>query len=182
MGIFIKPPKGVKLNLRPTEGLLLKKSLYGLKQSPRCWYKALSAFFSDINFKPTQSDPCLFILTDPLNPVLIFVHVDDLIITGRNIGPTKDALRSRFEMHDLGPCQWVLGMRIARDRESRTITLKQDQYIRDMLEEHGMSDCKPVSSPLPSNYLTDPNPSIPPSKGFNYRHAVGLLGYLVQKN
>lgn len=52
MRVFIKPPKGVKVDLKPTKGLLLKKSLYGLKQSPQCWYKDLSSFFSEIDFQP----------------------------------------------------------------------------------------------------------------------------------
>lgn len=115
MRIFIKPPKGVNIALKPNEGLLLKKSLYGLKQIPRCWYKALSTFFSDLHFTPTSSNPCLFISSNTSNPVLIFVHVDDLIITGKKIKPIKASLRTRFKMHDLGPCKWVLGMRITRD-------------------------------------------------------------------
>lgn len=50
-----------------------------------------------------------------------------------------------------------------------------------MLEEHGMQDCKQITSPLPDDYLLDPAPQTPPSSTFNYRRAVGLLGYLVQK-
>lgn len=182
MRIFIRPPKGVKIDLKPNQGLLLKKSLYGLKQSPRCWYKALSSFFSGINFLPSHSDPCLFISADPSNPVLIFVHVDDLVITGQDIKPVKEALKSKFEMHNLGPCEWVLGMRVSRNREGQTITLQQDQYIHNMLEEFGMLDCCSVTSPLPSNYLHDPMPSLPPSSDFNYCRGVCLLGYLVQKS
>lgn len=51
-----------------------------------------------------------------------------------------------------------------------------------MLEEFGMQDCCPVTSPLPSDYLRESLPSSPPSPDFNYRRGVGLLGYLVQKN
>lgn len=74
-------------------------------QSPRCWYKALSSFFSEINFLPTDSDPSLFISSNTSNPVLIFVHVDNLVIAGQNISPVKEALKSKFKMHDLGPCK-----------------------------------------------------------------------------
>lgn len=45
-----------------------------------------------------------------------------------------------------------------------------------------MVDSRPVTSPLPSNYLHDPSPSTPPTSTFNYRRGVGLLGYLVQKS
>ena len=38
----------------------LKKSLYGLKQSPRCWYKELSTHLESTGFKQSRVDPCVF--------------------------------------------------------------------------------------------------------------------------
>ena len=37
----------------------LKKSLYGLKQSPRCWNKAFNEHMESINFKQSVADPCI---------------------------------------------------------------------------------------------------------------------------
>jgi hypothetical protein len=48
--IFIKVPKGVKVDLKPKEGFQLNQSLYGLKQSPHMWHIAFSEFFAQINF------------------------------------------------------------------------------------------------------------------------------------
>ncbi|KAI7958132.1 hypothetical protein MJO29_006349 [Puccinia striiformis f. sp. tritici] len=178
--IFIKVPDGVQIDLPPGHGLKLQKSLYGLKQSPRCWYKALKDFFVSINFKPAGADPCLFIHQDPARPCFVFVHVDDMVILGRDVQFFKDHINHRFEMEDLGDCSWVLGMRVTRDREHRTISLCQDRYITEVLDEFGMSDCRPISAPLPLNALTCPIDQNPVSPAFNYRRAVGLLNYLVQ--
>ena len=39
----------------------LKKSLYGLKQSPRCWNKRFVNFMSSVGFIESNADPCLFV-------------------------------------------------------------------------------------------------------------------------
>ena len=38
----------------------LKKSLYGLKQSPRCWYQELSKHLVATGFQQSKADPCVF--------------------------------------------------------------------------------------------------------------------------
>ena len=37
----------------------LKKSLYGLKQSPRCWNKAFQEYMEQIGFNESAADPCV---------------------------------------------------------------------------------------------------------------------------
>lgn len=178
--IFIKVPEGVNIDVPPGHGLKLQKSLYGLKQSPRCWYQSLKEFFASVNFIPSVSDACLFIHQDPARPVFVFVHVDDLVIVGPDVSFLKAAIKQRFEMEDLGPCQWLLGMRVSRDRQAKTISLCQDRYIGEILEEFRMQEAKTASTPLPLNAITAPVDSRPVSSFFNYRRAVGLINYLVQ--
>jgi len=43
---------------------------------------------------------------------------------------------------------YTLGCQIVRDRAAGTIKLLQGQYIRRILETHGMMDCNPVKTPL----------------------------------
>jgi hypothetical protein len=106
--------------------------------------------------------------------------VDDLVIVGPNVGFLKTTIKSRFEMDDLGECKWVLGMRVTRDRANRTLTLSQDWYCKEILDEYGMLNCRPITTPFPSNATTCPINTASPTPGFNYRRGVGLLNYLVQ--
>ena len=39
----------------------LRKSLYGLKQSSRCWNKALTEFLKSIGFNQSTADPCVYV-------------------------------------------------------------------------------------------------------------------------
>ena len=86
--------------------------------------------------------------------LIIAVYVDDNLILSDSlnlINKTKKELSSRFEMMDLGDVNWILNMEVTRDRPKRTIRLSQSQYIENILERHGMADCKPAATPMEVN-------------------------------
>ena len=63
----------------------------------------------------------------------------------------KNSLCREFEMVvDLGEIHFILGMTIKRGRATRTLTISQGQYLRDLLKRFGMEECKPMSTPLES--------------------------------
>ena len=83
--IYMEQPEGY---VRPEcEHLVCKlnKSLYGLKQSPRCWNTTLTQFLESIHFNRNAADPCVFVHLDDGVPMIIAVFVDDLIIVTKNI-------------------------------------------------------------------------------------------------
>jgi hypothetical protein len=61
--LYIFPPQGL-VNLGTNTVLKLNKSLYGLKQSPRCWHKALTNALKQIGLVKTKTDPCFYISSD----------------------------------------------------------------------------------------------------------------------
>ena len=59
--IYMQQPEGY---VKPGEKYLvckLEKSLYGLKQSSRCWNKAFRESVENIGFTQATADPCVFI-------------------------------------------------------------------------------------------------------------------------
>ncbi|MBW0463109.1 hypothetical protein O181_002824 [Austropuccinia psidii MF-1] len=50
--------------------LKLNKSLYGLKQSPRCWHNALNNALLQMGLVPTKTDPCLYYSSNHNKPML----------------------------------------------------------------------------------------------------------------
>ena len=62
----------------------LNKSIYGLKQSPRCWNSTLDAQLGKMGFKQTKSDPCIYVSTTGRDPFYIGVYVDDMVIAGKD--------------------------------------------------------------------------------------------------
>ena len=151
--IYMRQPEGFRSSdSKGTELVcLLKKALYGLKQAPRNWNKTITAWLEEYGFCQSKVDPCIFIYQKGGQLYILALYVDDSIIAGaagRFIPEFKAAFGSRFNVQDLGPVSWLLGMTVERDRGTGIIRLGQRQYVLDMLERFNMMDCKPVSSPM----------------------------------
>ena len=101
----------------------LNKTLYGLKQSARYWYDLLRNALQEIGFKRSQSDHCLFLRK---SKEWVMIYVDDIVIvapTRSQIDDIKREIKVRFKIKDLGPINHFLGLKIERDRGTRTLTI-----------------------------------------------------------
>ena len=56
-----------------------------------------------------------------------------------------------FEIEDLGPATYFVGVRIVRDRSNRLITLVQDTYTYKILKKYNVS--KAVATPMALDML-----------------------------
>ena len=59
--VYMKQPEGFVAQGQENLVCRLKKSIYGLKQSPRCWNQALNAQLKEIGFKQSSNDPCIYL-------------------------------------------------------------------------------------------------------------------------
>ena len=133
----------------------LKRSLYGLKQSPRQWYKRFDSFMLAHGFKRSQYDSCVYIKFVNGSPIYLLLYVDDMLIAAKSmkeITTLKAQLSSEFEMKDLGPAKKILGMEIKRDRKSSLLFLSQKKYIEKVLHRFNMYGTKFVSTPIASHF------------------------------
>ncbi|MBW0505317.1 hypothetical protein O181_045032 [Austropuccinia psidii MF-1] len=91
-----------------------------------------------------------------------------------------DEITSAFNMKDPGDLEYVLGMKVTRNKSMKTFSLSQELYINSLLNDFGMQYCKPVSTPLvPSSRLNPFSNEEANPASINYGRAVGLLNYLV---
>ena len=91
----------------------LKRSLYGLKQSPRCWNSVLDCHLKSMGFVQTTSDPCIYVSTEG-EMFVIAVYVDDIVLAGKSDGQmseVKSARSSKFDVKDMGELHYFLGSR-----------------------------------------------------------------------
>ena len=111
--------------------------------------------------------------------VILGEYVDDIIPVSNNpalLKAEKAALCERFEMIDQGEIQYLLGMSIKRDKESRTVMISQPNYAGKVLRKLGMENCKPVSTPLkPGRKFQKLSPSDEPFDVQTYQQAIGCL-------
>ena len=132
----------------------LKKSLYGLKQSPRAWYQRIDSFFTKEGFTRSEADHSLYIKQTGEYLLIVLIYVDDLIILASLLAKLawlKGKLNAEFEMSDLGELKYGLGVEFVRDRKARTITMSQRHYIEEVLKRFNMEECKPIGTPLDVN-------------------------------
>ena len=128
----------------------LKKTLYGLRQSPKNWFGTMDDHLSNISFCSLKSDPYVYVFKDKTVTAILTLYVDDIVLLGNNkqlLGKLKKQLMDRFEMTYLGDVSKVLGINITRDRENGTITIDQKDYTEEILECYVMSNCNVAFTP-----------------------------------
>ena len=130
----------------------LKKSLYGLKQSPRAWFERFTKAVRQQGYKQAHIDHTLFFKHEGGKSTILIVYVDDIILTGDNVSEMDfliKKLAEEFEIKNLGMLRYFLGMDIARNRSS--ISVSQRKYVLDLLKDTGLFRCKPVDTPADPN-------------------------------
>ena len=75
--VYVKQPEGFVVKGKEHLVCNLNKSLYGLKQSPRCWNYTLDGHFKSMGFKQAPSDPCIYVARGNNEPFIIGVYVND---------------------------------------------------------------------------------------------------------
>jgi len=154
--IYIQQPEGFVVPGKEDHVCCLKKSLYGLKQSQRQWYKRFDSFMVGHGYSRSSYDNCVhFRKTFDGSFIYLLLYVDDMLIVARDkslVNKLKAQLSSEFDMKDLGFAKKILGMEINRDRQAGKLFLSQKKYVLKMLDKFGMRDCKTVSTPIAAHF------------------------------
>ena len=133
-----------------SEKLCSRKSLYGLKQSPRAWFERLTRVVKKHGFFQCQIDHTMFIKHSSNGKrAIMIVYVDDIILAGdcfEEIQYLKKVLGREFEIKDLGQRKYFLGMEVARSHKE--IFISQRKYTLDLLIERSMLGCRLATTPM----------------------------------
>lgn len=175
--VYMQVPDGVEA--KTGDVCLLKRALYGLKQSPRCWNTRFNKFLQDQGFIRSRYDYCLYVKHQKEGTAYIIVYVDDLLIVAQKqqtVLAIKEVLKREFDMADMNELHDFLGIKIKRDRQRGIIRLSQKGLIEKILYRFGMSDCKPCKTPAETKLqLKRSNDRcVHP-----YRELIGCLMYLM---
>lgn len=113
--VYMTIPPGYETDRTKGKICKLKRAIYGLKQSPRAWFSKFAQVLLQFGFKQAQSDHTLFVLLSGQVLTILIVYVDDIILTGNcvtSISKVKNHLANVFEVKDLGPLRYFLGMEV----------------------------------------------------------------------
>ena len=80
--------------------------------------------------------------------IFVLVSVDDILITSNDLIQIP---ASEFALKDLGSLSYFLGIEAVT--HSMGLVLTQRQYIENLLESAGMTNAKPVLTPISSSTI-----------------------------
>nr|KYP69745.1 Retrovirus-related Pol polyprotein from transposon TNT 1-94 [Cajanus cajan] len=116
----MKKPEGFVIQGKEDYVCQLQRSLYGLKQSPRQWYKRFNNFMISKGFKRSPYACCIYHnKVEDGSMIYLLLYVDDMLIAAQDtngIHNLKTLLNGEFDMKDLGAAKKILGMEIYRDK------------------------------------------------------------------
>ena len=81
--IYMNQPEGFVIPRKENFVCKLKKSLYGLKQSPRQWYKRFDSFMLSYGFQRSDYDRCVYLKIVNGSTTYLLLYVDDMSIVAK---------------------------------------------------------------------------------------------------
>ena len=82
--IYMKQPEGFAVKGKKELVCKLKKSLYGLKQSPRKWDQKFDTFIRGFGFTRSKADQCVYFKLIGDRVIYLVLYVDDMLLVGND--------------------------------------------------------------------------------------------------
>ena len=123
----------------------LKRSIYGLKEASRSWNIRFDQAIKSFGFEQNLDEPCVYKRHQDKVVTFLVLYVDDILLIGNEVGvmsSIKVWLSSQFDMKDLGKANFILGIKLWRDRKNKMLSLSQAGYINKVLERFNMQNSK----------------------------------------
>ena len=175
-GVYVECARG---HPHPGKVYKLKKSLYGLRQSPRNFFHHLKTNLEAVGFEQQiEIDPCLFISPK----VICLVYVDDTLLYARKKEDIDEILwklenERHMSLEAEDEVAGFLGVHIKRDTATGEVTLTQQGLTQRIIDALGCNDLPGVDTPA-EEVLGKDEDGEPDQCTFNYASVIGMLWYL----
>ena len=177
--IYMHQPEGFELD--SSKVCELKKSLYGLKQSARCWNQKFVICLKAFNLQPTEADPCVFVSNDNNEQLILVIYVDDGAIASTSLKRIEELLQYLEKNLEIttGDLKMFLGIEIEYLSDG-SILAHQQQYIKKVIQRFRGEIGNPVRIPADSYTNLTHFDKEEGRKAGNvpYREAIGSLMFL----
>ncbi|GJV37166.1 TMV resistance protein N [Tanacetum coccineum] len=145
--IYMNQPEGFIAPGQEGNVCRLVKSLYGLKQAPKQWHQKVDHTMLESGFKINECDKCVYVKDTSVGYVILCLYVDDMLIIGSNdkiIRSTKDMLKSKFDMKDMGLADVILIMDLCKPGTPPDLAyaVKHPAVIEGYSDSNWISDIK----------------------------------------
>ena len=177
-------PAGLQMqwnDQRKTHTLKLLCNIYGQRQARRVWNKFMDQGLSEIGFKPSKFDPCLYYH----GPIVSLLYIGDLIFFGPSNQDIEEvvadlhACSRQFMFENRGDVGDFLGIQVQK-QEDGSIMLTQPQLIGSIIKYlHLQSSSNGKKTPtLTTSLLHKDTDSPEMTPYFHYRSVIGKFNFL----
>jgi hypothetical protein len=153
----------------------------------RIRHETINSFMKELGWNPTVSDSCVYVKRSVASRLMFLcLYVDDTIVSFDAADQAewfkdKAAIANRFAIEDLGECNWILNMKVTRDRPNKRIHLSQQAYVEKMCTTFLTGDVARPLKPILYDAVSPPpgaNLNLLTGERFDlYRQVVGSLLY-----
>jgi hypothetical protein len=152
--VYIQLPKGLPNKWGDGAIFKLRKTLYGLKRSPKAFYSSLSAYLISVGYTKYSFDQCLFFKRVNDTDIIMFcIHVDDFAIASTNPQLTAELvslLRQKYVVTESDSLESFLGVHIESTNSS--LYLSQPGLLSKVVQAAEVQDCSPKDTPMATTY------------------------------
>lgn len=181
--VYMKQSIGFINKMKPDLVCKLNRSLYGLKQSPKCWNRKFISFLNRYNFKQLKTDQCVFIGNFSNFEIYLTIYVEDGLLMSKSESAINELIETLQQMFKItvhlnnNKIQFV-GLDIEQDLRAGTIAINQRVYITKLLNKFNMTDAKPLKIPAEPGAPLSSSDHLNSNEAVSYREAVGSLIFL----
>ena len=122
-----------------------------MKQASRVWNITFNGAIVLWKFIRLSCKWCIYFWSSPSSTVIFSIHMDDIFATASSheeMEAFKALLQTKWEISDLGPTKFTLGIAVTHDRPSRTITLSQTAYVNHLISCFEIGDARTADMPI----------------------------------
>ncbi|GLB39961.1 putative reverse transcriptase (RNA-dependent DNA polymerase) [Lyophyllum shimeji] len=165
---------------------LVDKAIYGTMDGAHNWWKTLDAEMKRLGYTRSRADQSVRWKKVGEDRTILCTYTDDVTGLSTTLELAECAIRElgeNYELKDLGAVRFILGIHVERDRDRGILTMSQFEYLKRVLERHGMWDCAPKYTPLPPGIVLSKSqaPTTADDRYFMrdkpYREVLGSIMY-----
>ena len=163
----------------------LKKSLYGMRRSPKIFYDKLASHLQEGGYTRLVNDPCVFFKEDKATgqKIIFDAHVDDLTVFSSSLElyeELKTHIRKIFKVTEEESLENTLGHHIDYNDDG-SITMTMPNLLNKAIETYLHGDgANEARTPMSASFNDADQNASPPANKKEYERLLGILLYLVK--
>ncbi|KAJ8140640.1 hypothetical protein OY671_006178 [Metschnikowia pulcherrima] len=149
--IYVAPPPGH--DNQPGFCWLLKKSVYGMKQSGFEWYTCLATQLKKLGLIQNDLEETIFSKQTEQGILIVALYVDDLFLVAENeqiLADFKTDLEQVFDLKYFGLVSEYLGIEF--ERTTNGYSMSQKKFLGELLEDFEGHGVLPRRTPIKVDY------------------------------